>query len=79
MLENESQQKKKLEGEIAVLQDQLLQLSFEADEVCRVEAMTIVYTLVILSIIYNISRFNIFKSHEITINSIDIFLVIIIK
>ena len=33
-LEDEQNQKKKLEGDIAVLQTQLLQLSFEADEVC---------------------------------------------
>lgn len=34
MLEDEASQKGKLEGEIAMLQSQLLQLSFEADEVC---------------------------------------------
>lgn len=33
MLEDEKCQKAKLEEEIAVLQSQLLQLSFEADEV----------------------------------------------
>lgn len=33
MLEDEERQKEKLEGEIAMLQTQLLQLSFEADEV----------------------------------------------
>lgn len=33
MLEDEAQQKDKLEGEIAVLQSQLMQISFEADEV----------------------------------------------
>lgn len=32
-LEDEQNQKKKLEGDIAMLQSQLLQLSFEADEV----------------------------------------------
>lgn len=34
MLEDEAHQKEKLEEEIAMLQTQLLQLSFEADEVC---------------------------------------------
>ena len=34
MLEDETLQKRKLEEEIALLQSQLLQLSFEADEVC---------------------------------------------
>lgn len=34
MLEGEAYQKEKLEGEISMLQTQLLQLSFEADEVC---------------------------------------------
>lgn len=33
ILEDESRQKEKLEGEIAVLQSQLLQLSSDADEV----------------------------------------------
>jgi len=33
MLENETQQKEKLEGEIATLHSQLLQLSLTADEV----------------------------------------------
>lgn len=33
MLEDEVHQKEKLEGEIAVLQSQLMQISFEADEV----------------------------------------------
>lgn len=33
MLEDEAYQKEKLEGEISMLQTQLLQLSFEADEV----------------------------------------------
>lgn len=33
MLEDESRQKEKLEGEIAELQSQLLQISFDADEV----------------------------------------------
>ena len=33
MLEDEACQKEKLEGEITVLQSQLLQISFEADEV----------------------------------------------
>ena len=33
LLEDESQEKAKLEEEIAALQSQLLQLSFEADEV----------------------------------------------
>lgn len=33
MLEDEAHQKKKLEEEIALLQSQLLQISFEADEV----------------------------------------------
>lgn len=33
MLEDEAHQKMKLEGEIALLQSQLLQISFEADEV----------------------------------------------
>lgn len=33
MLEDESRQKEILEGEIAVLQSQLLQLSFDTDEV----------------------------------------------
>ncbi|MCH95092.1 armadillo repeat-containing kinesin-like protein 3-like, partial [Trifolium medium] len=33
MLEDEAHQKEKLEGEIAILQSQLLQLSLEADEV----------------------------------------------
>lgn len=33
MLGDEAHQKEKLEGEIAMLQSQLLQLSFEADEV----------------------------------------------
>lgn len=35
MLEDEARQKEKLEDEIAILQSQLFQLSFEADEVCR--------------------------------------------
>ncbi|XP_048320249.2 kinesin-like protein KIN-UA isoform X1 [Ziziphus jujuba] len=35
MLEDEERQKEKLEGEIAMLQTQLLQLSFEADETSR--------------------------------------------
>lgn len=35
MLENETQQKEKLEGEIATLHTQLLQLSLTADEVKR--------------------------------------------
>lgn len=34
LLEDESRQKDKLEGEIALLQSQLLQLSSDADEVC---------------------------------------------
>lgn len=34
MLEDETRQKEKLEEEIAMLHSQLLQLSFEADEVC---------------------------------------------
>lgn len=34
MLEDEEHQKEKLEGEIATLHSQLLQLSFEANEVC---------------------------------------------
>lgn len=34
MLEDETHQKEKLEGEIATLHSQLLQLSFDADEVC---------------------------------------------
>ena len=34
-LESETRQKEKLEEEIAILQNQLLQLSFEADKVCR--------------------------------------------
>lgn len=33
MLEEETHQKEKLEEEIAVLQSQLMQISFEADEV----------------------------------------------
>lgn len=33
MLEDEASQKERLEGEIAILQSQLLQLSFDADEV----------------------------------------------
>jgi kinesin family protein 5 len=33
MLEDEARQKEKLEGDIATLQSQLLQISFEADEV----------------------------------------------
>jgi kinesin family protein 5 len=33
MLEDEARQKEKFEGEIAILHGQLLQLSFEADEV----------------------------------------------
>lgn len=41
MLEDEAQQKEKLEEEITILQSQLLQLSFEADEVCRIWVMSI--------------------------------------
>ena len=33
MLEDEANQREKLEGEIAILQSQLMQISFEADEV----------------------------------------------
>ena len=36
MLEDEAQRREKLEEEITILQSQLFQLSFEADEVCRV-------------------------------------------
>lgn len=35
MLEDESHEKAKFEAEISALQSQLLQLSFEADEVCK--------------------------------------------
>ena len=35
MLEDEARQKEKLEGEIALLQRQLMQISFEADEVSK--------------------------------------------
>lgn len=36
MLEDEACQKERLEGEIAILHSQLLQISFDADEVCQV-------------------------------------------
>lgn len=39
MLENEANQKEKLEEEIAVLKSQLLQMSFEADEVYRINIL----------------------------------------
>lgn len=41
MLENEAHQKEKLEEEISILQSQLLQLSFEADEVCCLQNLWI--------------------------------------
>ena len=41
MLEDEANQKEKLEEEISILQSQLLQLSFEADEVCRLQNLWI--------------------------------------
>lgn len=37
MLEDEAHHKEKLEGEIAILQSQLLQLSLEADQVSYIQ------------------------------------------
>lgn len=43
MLKDEAYQREKLEREIAMLQGQLLQLSFEADEVrCSFQSLTII-------------------------------------
>lgn len=39
MLEDKEGQKEKLEGEIAILQSQLLQLSLEADEVSCIKSV----------------------------------------
>lgn len=40
MLEDEACQKQKLEGEIAMLQSRLLQISFDTDEVCFIEIIS---------------------------------------
>lgn len=70
MLENETQQKEKLEGEIATLHSQLLQLSLTADEVKNIVIfhmkkllfMTFMYQIVLSFFLFPNSNFKHFKS-----------------
>lgn len=59
MLENETQQKEKLEGEIATLHTQLLQLSLTADEVKNIRIFHFfIYQIVLFLLNLNIKLSN---------------------